>query len=91
MTDLVERLLKREHYFLNAVEGEYDATLLRKARFEIEALSERIAVLEGALEPIVAKFHNVANSTGVTGITLVGVPVADLRKADASLTPDLSQ
>ena len=40
--DLIARLQKREHHFRHAVEGEYDANLMMKARFAIEALtSER--------------------------------------------------
>lgn len=38
LDDLILRLQQREHYFLNASEGEYDANLLRAARFAIEDL-----------------------------------------------------
>jgi hypothetical protein len=33
--DLIRRLQEREHHFRNAVEGEYDAELLKAARFAL--------------------------------------------------------
>lgn len=43
--ELVERLQRREHHFLSAVEGEYDAMLLRRSRLliaELEAECENL-------------------------------------------------
>jgi hypothetical protein len=50
--ELVERLQKREHYFLNASEGEYDANLLRKARFALESLLSERTRMEEALKQV---------------------------------------
>jgi len=49
---LIERLEKRELYFRHAVEGEYDADLLRKARFELEANAAEIGRLREALRDL---------------------------------------
>lgn len=49
MDDLVERLQKREHHFRHAVEGEYDADLIMKARFALDDYAARITALEASL------------------------------------------
>lgn len=49
MSDLVERLQKREHHFRHAVEGEYDADLIMKARFALDDYAARITALEASL------------------------------------------
>jgi hypothetical protein len=48
-SDLIERLSKREHFYRNAVEGEYDANLLMRARFALDEAAEALAAKDAEI------------------------------------------
>ncbi len=82
MTDLVERLRKQEHHFLNAVEGEYTANCLRDARFEIERQAALLREAREALDEIGENPGSDADASLWFRIELARATFAKLENAD---------
>lgn len=68
-SDLINNLSSREHYFRNAVEGEFTANVLQAARFEIERQSELLEECREALpvfERVIRLADTLASDVPVT-------------------------
>lgn len=60
ISGLIEALARREHHFLNSIEGEYDATLLKRARLllaENAQLWEALRLFTGAAYPVAPEIN----------------------------------
>ena len=76
---LIERLQKREHYFRNASEGEYDANLIMHARFALEA-ADKMADAITTILTLVKSELGIDDAMDITGMPLIQVLTA-YRKA----------